>query len=141
MKKRFFVVAILFACFSCCLGDPEPELNVDSLPGVWNLEEVTINGINSAEYNYSPSKFLALESDKTFSRAYESGSWNLKGKNLTLYHNKTFGMSDWSYQIISLSEDKLIVEMQLIESEYRWNFDSFSENEILTIREVYIRIK
>jgi hypothetical protein len=141
MKTRFLFVAILFACFSCCLGDPEPEINVDSLAGFWNLQEVTINDINSDEYNFSPSNFLKLESNKTFSRAYESGNWNLKGKNLTLDREEALGMSDWHYQIISITDNKLVVEMQLIESEYRWDFDSFTDEEVLTIREVYIKTK
>ena len=140
MNGKFFAVAIFLTCFSGC-DDSDAGIKTDSLAAFWNLEKVTINGSNSTEYNYSPANFLELGSDKTFSRAYESGEWNLSGRNLTLDRDESFGMSDWSYQIISVSDDALVMEMQLIESQYRWDFESFTENEVLTIREVYNKIK
>lgn len=140
MKTRLLLVATVFACISCC-DDDESEIKSDSLHGLWNLEKVTIAGTNTIEYDNSPANFLQLDGDKKFSRAYESGNWILKGRNLTLDRDETFGMVDWSYQIISITNTGLVVEMQLIESEYRWNFESFADDELLTIREVYAKSK
>lgn len=140
MKKLLPVVVLLFGCFSCC-DDSDPEINVDALSGFWNLHEVKINGKSSAEYNFSPANFLKLDSDNTFSRAYISGNWVLSGRKLTLQHAGSIQMPDWSYEILSISEDRLVIEMQLIEAEYLWNFDSFAENDVLNIREAYVKLK
>jgi hypothetical protein len=142
MRSRLSVLAICLIVVSC---DSNVDLSIkpDSLIGFWSRETVYLNGTNSNEYVdflNGGTNFLEIKENTTFSRAYDNGSWQLSNQTLNLERDEATGLGDWSYKIIELSNRNLILEIKLTESQYCCGFDSFSDNEIITIKEVYTKI-
>jgi len=142
MKKQVALLTLCFAALSCdTSSDSTPSTT--SILGFWSRETVYLNGVNSIEYVdflNDGTNFLNIKKDKTFERAYDNGSWNLSNKTLALNRNESSGLIDWTYEVIEHSANSLILEIKLTESQYCCGFDSFTDNEIITIREVYIRL-
>jgi hypothetical protein len=141
MKKNLLFLTLCFAVLSCdTSSDMDPSTH--SITGFWSRETVYLNGVNSIEYVdflNNGTNFLSIKNDKTFERAYDNGSWNLSCKTLVLDREEPSGLGDWTYEIIEHSDNNLTLEIKLTESQYCCGFDSFTDNEIITIREVYKR--
>jgi hypothetical protein len=139
MKKQLGFLAFCLLAVSC---DTSSDLTPTSIYGFWVIETVYLNGENSIKYvDYlnNGGNHLNIKEDKTFGRNYDLGYWYFYDNTLILHRDESSGFKDWTYKLIELSGDKLVLE-RLEESQHCCNFDSFTENEIITIREVYKRM-
>jgi hypothetical protein len=133
---------LLLPCLVLLSCDTSSDLK-PSILGFWSRETVYLNGVNSVEYVdflNNGTNFLELKADETFARAYDLGRWNLSGHTLTLDRDAPLPQADWSYGVIRLWNDELVVEIKLTEGQYCCGFDEFDDDEIITIREVYKRL-
>jgi hypothetical protein len=137
-------VKLLFAAFFLlalsCDSDTETKIDQAKLVGLWNLETVYLNGVNSDEQTdiLNGNNFLELKPNLTFERAYDPGFWSINGKILKLDRGEGTRV-DWTYRVISQDNHNLVLEMKLREGDYCCNFDHFESDEVITIREVYKR--
>lgn len=141
MKKQLISFAVFLTAISCDTSQ-EQTTEIDLIQGFWSRETVYLNGENSNKYVdflNDGTNFLHIKQDKTFARAYDMGLWDLSHQTLTLDRNESTRMIDWTYIITELSNDKLILETKLTEGQYCCGFDAFTDNEIITITEVYKR--
>jgi hypothetical protein len=104
MKKKFiqasFLIAVLFAILSSCKKYPENKLwfkrPSDALISHWNLEQMTVNGVDSTGYDdvkmYVEKGFDMQDEDFVFLEQYEGG-WKLdkKKKFITINATASFG--------------------------------------------------
>ncbi len=140
MRQPLCIVVICFAVLAC---DNSADINIrpDSITGFWSREMVYLNGVNSVEYVdflNGGTNFLEIKNDHTFSRAYDNGTWHLS--NVVIKLERGGASLDWTYKIIEYSKENLILEIKLTEGQYCCGFDAFSENEIITIKEVYKKV-
>ena len=137
--KNLLIIAMCISFLSC---DNNTALTTqpDSIVGLWSREIVYLNGVNSNEYVdflNNGTNFLNLYKDKSFSRAYDNGTWRVLNDTLKLKRDLNSGMGDWTYKIIDHTKSSLTLETKLTEGQYCCGFDQFTDTEIITIKEVY----
>jgi hypothetical protein len=142
VKKQLTLLTLCLAAIISCDTNSHVTPSAESILGFWSIETVYLNGVNSIAYVdflHNGTNFLNIKKDKTFERAYDVGNWDLSDLTLTLDRKEPSGYGDWEYKIIEYSTNNLILEIKLPEGLYCCDFDSFTDNEIITIREVYKR--
>lgn len=134
MKTPIYCLFALCLFFSSCSNSTiEPE----ELLGSWNLTNVYINGTDYSE-NHS-SHILNFEMNGDYYRTYVTGTYNLDEKNLTLYPNDFIGIEDWEAKIVTLTDQQLVIKLQMTEQNYMAGFEEFADDEVLTIIERYVK--
>lgn len=138
--KQLCALLLLVICFCACEQDSEPKMK--DLVGLWNIETVYFNDVNSDQYAdfLNGGNHLELTADNTFLRAYDWGNWSSSGSTLTL-HRPSHLRGDWKYTIVSSSRSRLVLEMKLSVPDYCCGFDEFGKDEIVVIREEYSRVR
>ena len=132
MKKIILMLLICIATLSC--NNNEPELT--SPLGFWLLQRVDLNGINAVRTDFTMANYLDIKDDKTLSRCYDRGKWGLADHALTIDWDSPGG-TDWTYKIIDQTQNTLTLQVELTESQYNYDFNEFSDDEIITITEFY----
>ncbi|MFT6867429.1 MAG: hypothetical protein ACJA08_002272 [Cyclobacteriaceae bacterium] len=134
--KETLLVIILIFIVACKSDDIEPEL----LTGGWTLEQIIIEGSNSNKVldQEAVSVALFIDEDHSYYRNYVTGVWSLNDNNLVLDASPLFN-NYWECSIIKLTENVLELQIKLTEQQYLYDFDQFSDDEILTITESYVR--
>jgi len=141
--KNYPLMLIICALLTGCDSGSDPAFNAEQLLGFWSRETVYLNGVNSnayVDFLNGGTNFLDIKRDKTFSRAYDNGSWALFDEALVLDRMESNGRGDWKYKIIHRSAGDLVLEIKLTGGQYCCGFDAFAEDEVITIREVYKRL-
>ena len=136
MKSFLFIffISVVILNTSCQDDSSKP---ID-LIGLWESEEVYVNEeLQGVKLNI----ILKLESENTYYRNYESGTWSMKGGGLFLSSREDLGLKPWKYKIVSSSDTTLILETTIPEKEYPWNFEFIAEEELITVTEQYRKIK
>lgn len=85
-------------------------------------------------------RYLGLVEGGEYFGVYMTGTWALQGKNLQIH--RAFMDPDaelWNYEVVGFSNDRLILEIRLTESQYCCDFEEFASDEVITIREIYKR--
>ena len=132
--KTFLLLSFLIL-FSAC-DDVVVEPN--DLVGGWNLDYVSINGIDSEEINSSiTAHHLQFDADNSYYRTYVTGDYEILNDNIILL-TSDYGPI-WEMEVVSLTDNALIVKMEMTEQEYGWGFEEFSSTENLTILEKYVK--
>lgn len=136
MKSFLIIFFISVAIISTsCQDDSSKPID---LIGLWESEEVYVN---EELQNVKLNIILSLESENTYYRNYESGTWSMKDGGLFLNSREDLGLKPWRYKIISSSDTTLILETTITEKEYPWNFESIAEDELITVTEQYRKIR
>ena len=131
---------IMLSFFISC--DKEEVKNyTDLIIGNWTIQEVTFNNTNGTDINdwISASTVLNFEEDESYYRNYVNGNWFVDGNQLKLIPRQELQLTDWNYEILQLTENTLKVKIELTESEYCCDFESFESTDVLTIVESYKR--
>jgi len=133
---------LLIACLVVLSCEEHKFVRPEAIVGSWRSEAVYLNGVNSEQYFdwLNTGSVFIIKNDNTYARNYVWGNWRLSNEELRLEANENMGMVDWNYKIIEQTKDQLTLELHLTESQYCCNFDSFTDTEIITIKEVYKRI-
>jgi hypothetical protein len=132
------ILAICTVTLSCD-SNPDLDIQADSVIGFWSRETVYLNGVNS-DFLSGHNSFLEIKKDKTFYRPYDIGTWHLLCNTLNLERAASSGMGNWTYKIIDHTKDYLTLEINPTEGQYCCGFDEFTDNEIITIKEVYKKV-
>jgi hypothetical protein len=142
MRRLSILLAVCFGVLSCD-EDNVTTVRPEAIIGSWRSETVYLNGVNSEQYVdwLNTGSVFIIKDDNTYARNYVWGNWRLCNEELKLEANADMGMADWKYKIIEHTEDRLTLELNLTESQYCCNFDSFTDAEVITIKEVYKRIE
>jgi len=131
LLSLFFFLALFSACDDVAV---EPS----DLVGTWDLDYVSINGIDSEEINSSiTAHVLNFETDNSYYRTYVNGNYEIVNDNI-IRLIADYGPT-WEMEVVNLTANTLIVKLEMTEVEYGWGFDEFTSDETLAIVEKYVR--
>lgn len=142
MKNFEIVVATSLALFIVsCSGMVSPDS--DLLGGYWRGEKSFING-EEEDTKWAEEVILGLfpseEGENFYYRVYENGTWVLKGDQLNCSPREDLGIPPYSYTIIEVTDDRLILERKNIRAkELQRSVEGISPDEIITFREEFRR--
>ena len=137
MKTIFLtsLIGLITILHSCKETD---EIKVSEISNVWRLEEVYVNGqLQNAKQ--MPVTHLGIQEDNKYFRNYVTGTWSMSGDWIEFIPTEDFELSASRHQILEHSGDILILESLLTEKEYLWDFENIAEDEVITIREKFVK--
>ncbi|MBT31196.1 MAG: hypothetical protein CMO01_16190 [Thalassobius sp.] len=133
-----FSLSFLIALTSCNQTDDNVEPPTAVING-WNLEELYING-QLQDANQTPATYLSISEDNQYYRNYITGNWSFSSnaKNIIFSPEQILELAEKQYQIIEVTDNILIIECNMTEEEYFWDFPEIDDGEIITIREKFV---
>lgn len=140
MRKLKFL-SIGFAFLFSCVKEDNHVIDPNLITGSWRLELVTVNQIDGAEINdwISNSTILRIDENNSYYRNYVTGEWAINDKMLVLNPGEDMPNFYWEYEVLELLEDTLTMQIKLTEGQYCCDLDQFTEDEVLTFTEKYVR--
>lgn len=143
MKKRItnFILNSICLIFLVSCNKKEVLFDPEMIAGTWHLENVTLNEIIGTDISPSlgNSAILTLDQDNSYYRNYVIGNWSVDNRNLILDSDDYMDIPNWEYVILQATAEKLELLIFLTEGQYYGDFDEFEADELLTIKETYIR--
>jgi len=137
MKTLFLtsLIGLITVLSSCKETD---EIKVSEIANVWQLEEVYVNG-QLQDSRQMPATHLGIQENNTYYRNYVSGTWTISGNKIEFSPIEELGLSTRQHQILEHTGDILILESSTTEKEYFWDFEDVAEDEVITIREKFVK--
>lgn len=144
MKLSSYVFVFLTICLllfgSCSRNNIESSM----LLGTWRLSKVQFDEVASTEINnwndwISGNTILNLGEGQSYYRNYVSGTWVLSDNQLLLTPRNNLQMDSKMYDVISVTDSVLTLQIHTTDRLYCCNFEEFEDEQILQITEVFIR--
>lgn len=142
MKQIVFALSLSMAIFIVSCDSSESfQFEENDIVGAWNLESLTIDGkdLKDISPGFSYATSLVYNIDKTYYRNYISGTWSLEKDKICLKANPDLDYPDWSYRIISMDSELLIIELEMSTTEYCCTFENYDTDQMRVIVETYSR--
>jgi len=115
------------------------EIKVSEITNVWRLEEVYVNG-QLQDSKQMPVTHLGIQEDNKYFRGYVTGTWTLSDDRIKFKPIEDFvGLPISQHQILEHSKHILILESSMTEKEYLWDFANIADDEVITIREKFVK--
>lgn len=134
--KLLIALCCVLLQFSCSEKENYNEIDEDLLIGSWGLDAVSFNGTEKDKIEFGA--YFNFHSNGVSDRNYITADWSVLEDRLS-FVPVSEGLSSRDYEILFLSDEKLVLKIMLTESEYSNPFDQSQDQEDLIIVETYLK--
>ena len=132
---KYLLLSLTLLLFSGC--KKSINLQSEELVGVWGSSLIEIDGNSASSLNLSNGiVFMVLNENGFYSHNFNSGNWEIDEDKLTLTGNDAIFRD---YKIIHASADSIVVQTQLIESDYFIDLPDYDADEYFDAVEHLVR--